>query len=129
MHHVYAFVIASLVASGASAKDIKFKLQGQERDTFTSSATIAADAQSESEQLVAIASERYGIQLDYSELSIVQLQALAETVRGTMQPWRKFGEWSNEREEWARKLGAYYGEVLVRHRGGIWGSTLRFPHE
>ena len=109
---------------GCAAAETSFVVQGQPRDTFNVRPEIDAAAKGEAAQLVRIAQDRFGIALDYSEDSIVQLQRVAEALRGEMQPWRNnYSTWSAERQQWTPLLGAYFGEVLVRHRNGMWGST------
>jgi len=94
-----------------------------ENSRFTSSEAARRSAADDANNLITIAKERFGITLDGSENSIVDLQRVAELARGEMQPWRKFSEWKSERDEWARLLGSYLGEVLVKQHGAHWGAT------
>jgi TonB family protein len=108
------------LAAPAAEREVSFRSEGAR---FKSSEASQQAAAADANELVAIAKERFGIDLDRSENSVVELQRLGEAIRGEVQPWRNSSEWQAEREHWARLLGSYFGEVLVAHRGARWGTT------
>jgi hypothetical protein len=74
-------------------------------------------------QLVMAARDRFGITLDGSELSVIDLQNLAEQVRTQYLAIADVAEQDRQRADWLRLFGGYFGELLVTHHGAVWGKT------
>jgi hypothetical protein len=66
--------------------------------------------------------------LDYSEESVQTLEEMIEQQFGDCRPWRR-GKVAAKNLPVASLVGAYLGEVMIRHFGGHWGGcrTLTWP--
>ena len=58
--------------------------------------------------------------LDYSEESVQTLEEMIEQQFGDWRPWRR-GKVAAKNLPVASLVGAYLGEVMIRHFGGHWG--------
>jgi hypothetical protein len=64
-------------------------------------------------------------QLDYSEESVWTLEEVLERQFGDWRPWRR-GEVAKKNLPIASLVGAYLGEVVIRHIDGQWGWMPEF---
>jgi hypothetical protein len=64
-------------------------------------------------------------ELDFSEQSVQTLAEMIEQQFGDWRPWRR-GEVAKKNVPSASLVGAYLGEVVIRHRGGHWGWMPEF---
>jgi Uncharacterised protein family (UPF0167) len=60
------------------------------------------------------------LQLDFSEQSLQTLEEMIEQQFGDWRPWRT-GKVARKHLPVASLVGAYVGEVMIRHLGGHWG--------
>lgn len=66
-----------------------------------------------------------GWQLDYSEQSVRTLEEMIERQFGGRRPWRR-GKVAGKNRPIASLVGAYLGEVMVRHLDATWGWMPEF---
>jgi hypothetical protein len=59
-------------------------------------------------------------ELDYSEQSIQTLEEMIDRQFADWRPWRR-GKVAKKNAPIASLVGAYLGEVMIRHIGGQWG--------
>jgi hypothetical protein len=64
-------------------------------------------------------------ELDYSEHSVETLEEMIEKQFGDWRPWRG-GRPAKKNLPVASLVGAYLGEVMIRHLGGHWGWMPEF---
>jgi hypothetical protein len=62
----------------------------------------------------------FGWELDYSEQSLETVEEMIERQFADWRPWRK-GKAAKKNVPIASLVGAYVGEVMIRHVGGEWG--------
>jgi hypothetical protein len=62
----------------------------------------------------------FGWELDYSEQSLQTVEEMIERQFADWRPWRK-GKAAKKNVTIASLVGAYVGEVMIRHVGGEWG--------
>jgi hypothetical protein len=62
----------------------------------------------------------FGWELDYSEQSLQTVEEMIERQFADWRPWRK-GKAAKKNVPIASLVGAYVGEVMIRHVGGEWG--------
>lgn len=62
----------------------------------------------------------FGWELDYSERSLQTVEEVIERQFVDWRPWRK-GKAAKKNVPIASLVGAYVGEVMIRHVGGEWG--------
>jgi hypothetical protein len=61
-----------------------------------------------------------GWELDYSEESLQTIEDMIDRQFGDWRPWRR-GKTAKKNTPIASLVGAYVGEVMIRHVGGEWG--------
>jgi hypothetical protein len=66
-----------------------------------------------------------GWELDYSEQSVRTLEEMIEQQFEDWRPWRT-GKVAKKNLPIASLVGAYLGEVMIRHLGGHWGWMPEF---
>jgi hypothetical protein len=66
-----------------------------------------------------------GWDLDFSEQSVQTLEAMVEQQFRDWRPWRS-GKVARKNAPIASLVGAYLGEVMIRHIGGHWGWMPEF---
>jgi hypothetical protein len=66
-----------------------------------------------------------GWDLDFSEQSVQTLEAMVEQQFEDWRPWRS-GKVAKKNLPIASLVGAYLGEVMIRHIGGHWGWMPEF---
>lgn len=115
-------MLATIALDVHSAGKVAYKIKDS-GSRFESTDAAQQAAAVGAAQLVDIAQTRYGIALDGSELSVIELQKLAERVRAEYLAVPDAAEQSRQRDEWVRLFGSYFGELLVKHRGAVWGKT------
>lgn len=115
-------VLIAVALASQSANKVSFKIKDSGSRFWSSEPTrqAAADAAA---QLVDIAQTRFGITLDGSDLSVIELQKLAEQVRNEYLATADEAARQRQKEEWVRLFGGYFGELLVKHHGAVWGET------
>lgn len=64
-------------------------------------------------------------ELDYSEESVQTLEAMIEGQFEDWRPWRS-GKVAKKNLPVASLVGAYLGELMIRHLGGHWGRMPDF---
>jgi len=67
----------------------------------------------------------FGWELDYSEQSVRTIEDMIERQFSDWRPWRR-GKAAKKNEPIASLVGAYVGEVMVRHLDGEWGWMPEF---
>ena len=72
-------------------------------------------------------------ELDYSEQSVRTLEEMIDQQFADWRPWRR-GKVAEKNVPVASLVGAYLGEVMIRHNGGHWGwmpdfdvAAVQFP--
>jgi hypothetical protein len=77
-----------------------------------------------SERLVVLAKDSFGIELDYSDESIRQVERIAGVLHRTMPPEEeRDDDYRLKLKAYSDDLGAYIGEVMRRHHGAVWGLS------
>ena len=66
-----------------------------------------------------------GWELDFSERSVATLEMMVGKQFGDWRPWRS-GKAARKNQPIASLVGAYLGEVMIRHIGGHWGWMPEF---
>jgi hypothetical protein len=66
-----------------------------------------------------------GWELDFSERSVRTLEEMVEQQLEDWRPWRS-GKVAKKNLPIASLVGAYLGEVMIRHLGGHWGWMPEF---
>ena len=87
---------------------------------FEPTPAAAQRAAREAAELVRFARTELGVQLDWSDASITQIERLAVALGKDL---RREGGKLSEVEGLVRLLGSYVGEVYRRNHGGSWGEA------
>ncbi len=115
-------VLVAIALASQSADKVSFEIQDS-HSHFRSTERARQAAVDAATQLVGIAQTRFGITLDGSDLSVIELQKLAEQVRNEYLAISDVAEQKRQKDEWVRLFGGYFGELLVKNHGAVWGKT------
>lgn len=87
--------------------------------TFKADAQIVETVEAYALDAVDLASQNFGVKLDWSENSIQKVEQMLARLHVEMSNARPTEDtiWS-----FAKLFGSYIGEVIRRHHGGEWGS-------
>ncbi len=84
----------------------------------------ATDMKQLADQFVTLMRES-GWKLDYSDTSVQTLEEMIDRQFADWRPWRR-GRVAKKNVPIASLVGAYLGEVMIRHIGGQWGWMPEF---